>query len=94
MSTPHTPSPTGSVIGPLESGVKNGTVMETRSGPEPISKEIYNVETEKNKPTKQEAETNEKNLQQSASYLGELVFKIRCTVQLTQIKDCYNFVVF
>lgn len=77
MSTPHTPSPTGSVIGPLESGVKNGNVAESRSGTESASREVHSIENEKNHPTKEEAETNEKNLLQSASYLGELVFKLR-----------------
>lgn len=77
MSTPHTPSPTGSVIGPLESGVKNSSVPEPRNDSESLPKEVFNVENERKQPTKEESETNEKNLQQSASYLGELVFKLR-----------------
>lgn len=76
MSAPHTPSPTGSVVGPLESGVKSGHQSEPRSM-EPTTKDVYNAENEKNNPTKEEAETNEKNLQQNAAYLGQLVFKLR-----------------
>lgn len=77
MSTPQTPSPTGSVIGPLEGGVKNGNLSESRIESECNSREVFSVENEKNHPTKEEAEANEKNLQHSASYLGNLVFKLR-----------------
>lgn len=77
MSTPHTPSPTGSVIGPLESGIKNDNFPDPRVESEPISREVFSFENEKKQPTKEENETNEKNLQQSASYLGQLVFKLR-----------------
>nr|XP_023018535.1 uncharacterized protein LOC111507466 [Leptinotarsa decemlineata] len=78
MSTPHTPSPTGSVIGPLESGVMNSGQLESKSGMEPVVKDVFNSENEKNhQPTKEEIETNEKNLQQNAAYLGQLVFKLR-----------------
>ncbi|KAG5888991.1 hypothetical protein JTB14_013296 [Gonioctena quinquepunctata] len=78
MSTPHTPSPTGSVIGPLESGVINNSQLESKSGLEPVVKAVYSAESEKNhQPTKEEIEANEKNIQQNASYLGQLVFKLR-----------------
>lgn len=79
MSTPHTPSPTGSVIGPLESGVMNGSQpTESKSGMEQVGKDVVNTENEKtNFPTKEEMEANEKNLQQNAAYLGQLVFKLR-----------------
>lgn len=77
MSAPQTPSPTGSVIGPLEGGVRNRSLSECKSEPEQSSREVFNLENEKKQPTKEESETNEKNLQQSASYLGELVFKLR-----------------
>lgn len=77
MSTPHTPSPTGSVIGPLESGIKNTTFSDPKSESIPPSREVFNVENEKEQPTKEENETNQKNLQQSASFLGQLIFKLR-----------------
>lgn len=79
MSAPHTPSPTGSVVGPLESGVSsNGNHNETnKSETQSVMKDVYNTENETHSPTKEEIETNEKNLQQSASYLGQLVFKLR-----------------
>jgi hypothetical protein len=37
----------------------------------------FTYENEVHTPTKEEMETNEKNLQQSAAYLGQLVFKLR-----------------
>lgn len=77
VSTPHTPSPSGSVIGPLEGGVKNGNAIELRAGMGTVASEVFNVETEKYNPSKEEVEENNKNLQHSASYLGELVFKLR-----------------
>lgn len=85
MSAPHTPSPTGSVsVGPLESGVvsSNGEQQQQQQLKpiEPIMKDVYNTENEIERnlaPTKEEIETNEKNLQQNAAYLGQLVFKLR-----------------
>lgn len=71
MSGANTPSPTGSG-GPLESGVHIGERSESSA-----LKDIYTTETETLTPSKEEIETNEKNLQQSASYLGQLVFKLR-----------------
>lgn len=71
MSGANTPSPTGSA-GPLESGVNGNDRMET-----PVLKDVYIAESETHTPSKEEIETNEKNLQQSASYLGQLVFKLR-----------------
>ncbi|XP_060527141.1 synaptotagmin-11 [Cylas formicarius] len=77
MSSPHTPSPTGSVMGPLESGVSSGTQNEPKNGNQ-VVKDVYATENEiRHTPTKEEMETNEKNLQQNASYLGQLVFKLR-----------------
>lgn len=73
MSGPTTPSPTGS-IAVVESG--NGT--KTNERPEtPATKDAYVSENETQAPSKEEIEANEKNLQQSASYLGQLVFKLR-----------------
>ncbi|CAH1154751.1 unnamed protein product [Phaedon cochleariae] len=80
MSTPHphTPSPTSSIIGPLESGVMTGNHVEPKSGASTQPKDVYNNENEKNQvPTKEEVEANEKNLQQNAVFLGQLVFKLR-----------------
>ena len=78
MSAPHSPSPTGSssgsMAGPLESGVSNGSDKVEQST---TMKDVYTTENEVHTPTKEEMETNEKNLQQSASYLGQLVFKLR-----------------
>ncbi|CAH1379593.1 synaptotagmin-4 [Tenebrio molitor] len=78
MSAPHTPSPTGSssgsMAGPLESGVSNGSDKMEHA---PTMKDVYSAENEVHTPTKEEMETNEKNLQQSAAYLGQLVFKLR-----------------
>lgn len=71
MSGANTPSPTGSG-GPLESGVCSGEKTEMNT-----MKDIYTTESEMHTPSKEEIETNEKNLQQSASYLGQLVFKLR-----------------
>ncbi|KAL3279346.1 hypothetical protein HHI36_016853 [Cryptolaemus montrouzieri] len=80
MSVPHTPSPTGNpptIGGPLENGVsrENGNEREKRD--QSIIKDIYTSESETHTPSKEEIETNEKNLQQSATYLGQLVFKLR-----------------
>lgn len=70
LSGPNSPSPTG---GPLEAGVMNGEKSDV-----PVPKDVYTTETETtHTPTKEEVETNEKNIQQSASYLGQLVFKLR-----------------
>lgn len=83
MSSPHTPSPTGSVVGPLESGVINNPHhLDSKPIQEPIVKPemavAYITENEKNLvPTKEEVEVNEKNLEQNALYLGQLVFKLR-----------------
>ncbi|CAH0553645.1 unnamed protein product [Brassicogethes aeneus] len=87
MSNPHTPSPTGSVVGPLESGVSShnhNVVMmhqENKVELQPAMKDVYTTEMETSNggisPTKEETETNEKNLQQNAAYLGQLVFKLR-----------------
>lgn len=77
-SAPHTPSPTGSsgcMAGPLESGVTN--VNEKSEQCTIVKDVVYSTESEAHTPTKEEIETNEKNLQQSASYLGQLVFKLR-----------------
>lgn len=73
MSVPHTPSPSGnSPVGPLENGVCNGNEKG-----ENLGKDVYSMENEANTPNKEELETNEKNLQQNAAYLGQLVFKLR-----------------
>lgn len=106
MSAPHTPSPTGSVVGPLESGVSNHALHHGYHHPphhnrsdstagsktggagesQSIMKDVYMTENENGNngggshngsPTKEEMETNEKNLQQNAAYLGQLVFKLR-----------------
>lgn len=77
MSAPHTPSPTGSVMGPLESGV---STQDQPKPVEPTMKDVYNAENEVERnlaPTKEELEANEKNLQQNVAYLGQLVFKLR-----------------
>lgn len=74
MSGPNTPSPTGSA-GPIESGVVSGNIE--RVEPPPSVKDVYTTESETHTPSKEEIETNEKNLQQNASYLGQLVFKLR-----------------
>ncbi|KAJ8911619.1 hypothetical protein NQ315_017129 [Exocentrus adspersus] len=78
MSAPHTPSPTGSVVGPLESGVSNGSHNNesNKQDNQTAMKDVYTTENETHSPTKEEIETNEKNLQQNASYLGQLVFKL------------------
>ncbi|KAJ8943567.1 hypothetical protein NQ318_008270 [Aromia moschata] len=77
MSTPHTPSPTESTVGPLESGVSNVNQIESKLDVQSIMKDIYHTQNEVHSPTKEEIETNEKNLQQNAAYLGQLVFKLR-----------------
>lgn len=74
MSGPTTPSPTGSG-GPLENGVSSGT--ERPESAPPAVKDTFQAECETHTPSKEEIETNEKNLQQNASYLGQLVFKLR-----------------
>lgn len=78
MSGPNTPSPTGSA-GPIEGGVVSGGGGNDRvdTATPPITKDVYTTEMETHTPSKEEVETNEKNLQQSASYLGQLVFKLR-----------------
>lgn len=86
MSVPQTPSPTGNpppIGGPLENGVGKGnaTGSSNVNGHDKqettIIKDIYTSESETHTPSKEELETNEKNLQQSASYLGQLIFKLR-----------------
>ncbi|CAH1962680.1 unnamed protein product [Acanthoscelides obtectus] len=79
MSAPHTPSPTSGSVGPLESGVVSGNQSpDGKPVDTVVAKDAYNTENEKNHyPTKEEMETNEKNLQQNAAYLGQLVFKLR-----------------
>nr|CAH7728323.1 unnamed protein product [Callosobruchus chinensis] len=79
MSTPHTPSPTSGSVGPLESGVVSGNqTPDGKPVDSMVAKDAYNTENEKSHyPTKEEIETNEKNLQQNAAYLGQLVFKLR-----------------
>lgn len=72
--------------GPLESGVSNGNEKSEQST---TVKDVYTTESEAHTPTKEEIETNEKNLQQSASYLGQLVFKLRYFFLL--YKRCYKF---
>jgi hypothetical protein len=62
------------MAGPLESGVSNGSDKMEHA---PTMKDVYSAENEVHTPTKEEMETNEKNLQQSAAYLGQLVFKLR-----------------
>ncbi|KAL1506172.1 hypothetical protein ABEB36_005582 [Hypothenemus hampei] len=74
MSVPHTPSPTG-IVGPLESGVSHQH-FEPRLESQ-MTKDTCTMENERQTPTKEEQETNEKNLQQSAAYLGQLIFKLR-----------------
>lgn len=70
MSGHNTPSPTGSGPGALEAGV-NGNADQ------PAPRDVFATETEVQAPSKEEIETNEKNLQQNAAYLGQLVFKLR-----------------
>lgn len=70
--------------GPLESGVSN---VNEKSEQCIAAKDVYTTETEAHTPTKEEIETNEKNLQQSASYLGQLVFKLR----YSSFIRCYRF---
>ncbi|XP_030767062.1 synaptotagmin-11 [Sitophilus oryzae] len=77
MSVPHTPSPTGSIVGPLESGVSSGSPVEHHKTETQVVKDSCMTENERQTPTKEEQEVNEKNLQQSAAYLGQLVFKLR-----------------
>lgn len=74
MSGPTTPSPTGNVGGALESTGGNNGNERVES---PAVRDVYTTETETHTPSKEEIETNEKNLQHSASYLGQLVFKLR-----------------
>ncbi|XP_017768403.1 PREDICTED: synaptotagmin-11 isoform X2 [Nicrophorus vespilloides] len=75
MSGHNTPSPTGSMHGALEAGV-NGNMGMVEPLPMP-PKNVFTTESEIHSPSKEEIETNEKNLEQSASYLGQLVFKLR-----------------
>ncbi|KAK4883477.1 hypothetical protein RN001_006796 [Aquatica leii] len=70
LSGPNTPSPIGNE-GTIEAG--NGS-ERTDS---PVVRDVYTTECETHTPSKEEIETNEKNLQQNASYLGQLVFKLR-----------------
>lgn len=73
VSVSNTPSPTGSA-GPFENGVSTGT---DKTEPAPAVNDTLQTECETHTPSKEEIETNEKNLQQNASYLGQLVFKLR-----------------
>lgn len=59
--------------GALEAGV-NGNMDQ------PEAKDVFTTESELHTPSKEEIETNEKNLQQNAAYLGQLVFKLRCLI--------------
>ncbi|XP_044761974.1 synaptotagmin-11 [Coccinella septempunctata] len=86
MSVPQTPSPTGNppaIGGLLENGVAKGNANGNNNGNGrekqeiTIIRDVYTSESETHMPSKEEMETNEKNLQQSASYLGQLVFKLR-----------------
>ena len=73
LSGPNTPSPSGSGS-PQDGAAINGNVEKVEPQP---AKDVYTTETETHTPSKEEIETNEKNLQHSASYLGQLVFKLR-----------------
>ncbi|KAF7281653.1 synaptotagmin 4 [Rhynchophorus ferrugineus] len=78
ISVPHTPSPTGSIVGPLESGVvSSSSPVEQQKKDIQAARDTCIAENERHTPTKEEQEANERNLQQSASYLGQLVFKLR-----------------
>lgn len=46
----------------------------------PVGKDVYTTESETHTPSKEEMETNEKNLMHNASYLGQLIFKLRWEV--------------
>ncbi|KAB0791939.1 hypothetical protein PPYR_03739 [Photinus pyralis] len=70
MSGANTPSPIGN-DGTIETSNAN---ERTES---PAVRDVYTTECESHTPSKEEIETNEKNLQQNASYLGQLVFKLR-----------------
>lgn len=58
----------------MESGIGEKTNTIESSGPQ---QDVYTTESETHIPSKEEMETNEKNLQQNVSYLGQLVFKLR-----------------
>lgn len=71
MSGANTPSPTGSGGGHVEE-------KSDHSGSHsPVAKDVYTTESETHTPSKEEMETNEKNLMHNASYLGQLIFKLR-----------------
>lgn len=72
MSGVTTPSPTGS------GGDTNCSLTE-RSGVYATEQQhgSYTTESEAYTPTKEEMETNQKNLHHNASYLGQLIFKLR-----------------
>lgn len=71
MSGGNTPSPTGSVGGHAEEK------SEHSGSHSPVGKDVYTTESESHTPSKEEMETNEKNLMHNASYLGQLIFKLR-----------------
>lgn len=72
MSGANTPSPTGNGGGPMETSTNGNERIEP-----PAVRDVYTTESESHTPSKEEIETNEKNLQNNASYLGQLVFKLR-----------------
>lgn len=71
MSGGNTPSPTGS------GGGHNEEKSDQSGSHSPVGKDIYTTESEIHTPSKEEIETNEKNLMHNASYLGQLIFKLR-----------------
>lgn len=78
MSGHNTPSPTGNMPGALEAGVNSHMDQVSQVNHLPVQKDIvFTTETELQSPNREEVETNEKNTAQSASYLGQLVFKLR-----------------
>lgn len=81
MSGGNTPSPTGSGVG------HNEEKSDHSGSHSPVGKDIYTTESETHTPSKEEIETNEKNLMHNTSYLGQLIFKLR----LVTIKTVFFF---
>lgn len=76
MSGANTPSPTGSG-GPMDTSVHEKSCVADPVEQPPAVRDVYTTESETHTPTKEEIETNEKNLLHNASYLGQLIFKLR-----------------
>ncbi|XP_050303665.1 synaptotagmin-11 isoform X2 [Anthonomus grandis grandis] len=80
LASPTTPtgqSPTG-IVGPLESGVSSHQPFEPKPEP-PVARDVCVAENEQRQSpvNAKEEQENEKNIQQNAAYLGQLVFKLR-----------------